>query len=110
MSEPNYQEAFEELQQIVSEMEEGQISVDELTEKVARAASLIRICKTKLNVAEQNVEEILSAIENQEIMDNPDSQEDKPEEDVMTDGEDDEVENEEVDVEEDSDENKIKEE
>lgn len=69
MSEPNYQEAFEELQQIVSDMEEGQITVDELTEKVARAAGLIRICKSKLQVAEQNVAEILASIESQEVMD-----------------------------------------
>ncbi len=69
MSELNYQEAFEELQQIVTEMEEGQITVDELTEKVSRAAVLIKVCKEKLNMAEQNVQEILSSIESQEIMD-----------------------------------------
>ena len=47
---PNYTEAFEELQDIVSEIEEGQISVDELSAKVKRAAVLIRICKNKLSL------------------------------------------------------------
>ena len=46
--EPNYTEAFEELQEIVLEIEQGEISVDALSEKVKRAAVLIKICKAKL--------------------------------------------------------------
>jgi exodeoxyribonuclease VII small subunit len=60
---PSYTEAFEELQQIVSEIEEGQISVDELSEKVKRAALLINICKTKLNSTEEDVNQILRDLE-----------------------------------------------
>jgi exodeoxyribonuclease VII small subunit len=56
---PNYKEAFEELQQIVSDIEGGEISVDALSEKVERAAYLIRICKTKLSFTEENVNKIL---------------------------------------------------
>ena len=61
---PNYAEAFEELQQIVSEIEEGQISVDELSEKVKRAAALINICKTKLTSTEEDVDKILKDLDN----------------------------------------------
>ena len=61
---PNYAEAFEELQQIVSEIEEGQISVDELSEKVKRAAHLINICKTKLLSTEEDVNKILKDLDN----------------------------------------------
>jgi exodeoxyribonuclease VII small subunit len=46
--EPDYAAAFDELQIIVSEIESGEISVDELSEKVKRATALIRICKLKL--------------------------------------------------------------
>lgn len=60
----NYTEAFEELQSIVSEIEQGEISVDELSEKVKRAAKLIKICKTKLSTTEENVGEILKELEN----------------------------------------------
>jgi len=60
---PNYAEAFEELQQIVSEIEEGQISVDELSEKVKRAALLIAICKTKLSTTEEDVNRILKDLD-----------------------------------------------
>lgn len=60
---PNYQEAFEELQAIVSEIENGQISVDELSEKVKRAAVLIKICKAKLTSTEEDVTRILKDLE-----------------------------------------------
>lgn len=60
-----YTEAFEELQQIVSEIEQGEISVDELSDKVKRATLLIKICKNKLTQTEENVEEILKELENE---------------------------------------------
>jgi exodeoxyribonuclease VII small subunit len=63
---PNYAEAFDELQQIVSEIEEGQISVDELSEKVKRAALLIRICKAKLTSTEEDVNKILKDLDSAE--------------------------------------------
>ena len=62
---PNYAQAFEELQQIVSEIEEGQITVDELSEKVKRAALLISICKTKLSTTEEDVNRILKDLDGQ---------------------------------------------
>jgi len=61
--EPNYSEAFDELQKIVSEIEGGDISVDELSEKVKRAAVLIRICKNKLTSTEEDVTGILKELE-----------------------------------------------
>jgi exodeoxyribonuclease VII small subunit len=61
--EPNYTEAFEELQEIVSEIEQGEISVDKLSEKVKRAAVLIKICKAKLATTEEDVATILKELE-----------------------------------------------
>jgi exodeoxyribonuclease VII small subunit len=60
---PNYTEAYEELQEIVSEIEGGDISVDELSNKVKRAALLIKICKDKLTVTEGDVNQILKELE-----------------------------------------------
>ena len=51
----NYTNAFEELQNIVQEIEQGEISVDELAEKVKRAVVLIKICKEKLVATETDV-------------------------------------------------------
>jgi len=60
---PKYTEAFEELQQIVTEIEQGEISVDELSEKVKRAALLIKICKSKLATTEEDVNKILKELD-----------------------------------------------
>ncbi|HPK05411.1 MAG TPA: exodeoxyribonuclease VII small subunit [Bacteroidales bacterium] len=59
----DYTEAFEELQKIVTEIEMGEITVDELSEKVKRAAQLIKICKTKLSTTEEDVNKILQELD-----------------------------------------------
>ena len=59
----NYTEAFEQLQTIVAEIEDGEISVDELSEKVKRAALLIKICKSKLTSTEEDVNKILKELD-----------------------------------------------
>lgn len=66
--EENYTAAFEELQQIVTEIEEGEISVDELSEKVKHAALLIKICKNKLTQTEEDVNQILKELDEGEIV------------------------------------------
>ncbi|WP_028295245.1 exodeoxyribonuclease VII small subunit [Olivibacter sitiensis] len=58
----NYVDAFDELQQIVTDMEGGQITVDELSEKVKRAALLIQVCKAKLTETEGDVKKILDGL------------------------------------------------
>lgn len=59
----NYTEAFNELKEIVSEIEQGEISVDELSEKVKRASVLIRVCKDKLSTTEEDVNKILKELD-----------------------------------------------
>ncbi|HYG02174.1 MAG TPA: exodeoxyribonuclease VII small subunit [Chryseosolibacter sp.] len=59
----NYTDAFAELQQIVNEIESGEISVDVLSEKVKRAATLIGICKAKLSSTEEDVRKILKDLD-----------------------------------------------
>jgi len=54
-----YQQAVEELESIVNEIENEEISVDELSVKVKRAAQLIRLCKTKLTKTEEEVSKVL---------------------------------------------------
>ncbi len=60
---PTYTEAFDELQSIVSEIELGEISVDELSEKVKRAALLIKLCKQKLTSTEEDVDRIMGELD-----------------------------------------------
>jgi exodeoxyribonuclease VII small subunit len=59
----NYTDAFQELQTIVAEIEKGEISVDELSEKVKRASQLIKVCKLKLTTTEEDVNKILKELE-----------------------------------------------
>jgi len=54
-----YDDAMQELEELVREMEYGEISVDELSEKIKRSAFLIKFCKQKLKSTEENVEEII---------------------------------------------------
>jgi len=66
MSDLNYTKAFNELQEIVSEIENGEISVDTLSKKVKRAAELIKICKDKLYTTEKDVNDILKNLNSAE--------------------------------------------
>ena len=61
--EQTYSNAFAELQQIVADIEDGEISVDELSEKVKRASELIAVCKKKLTSTEEDVNQILKELE-----------------------------------------------
>jgi exodeoxyribonuclease VII small subunit len=59
----SYTEAFEELQTIVSDMENGDISIDELSSSVKRASLLIKICKDKISSTEEDVQKILKELD-----------------------------------------------
>ena len=63
MKPESYSLAFEELQRIVSEMERGDVGIDELAVNVKRAAELIQYCKNKLKATELDVAEILKQLE-----------------------------------------------
>ncbi len=51
---PNYTLAFEELQEIVSEIEKGEITVDELSEKVTRAGPAAGIKRAPCPLNQRN--------------------------------------------------------
>ncbi|MBK1440511.1 exodeoxyribonuclease VII small subunit [Parapedobacter sp. ISTM3] len=57
-----YTDAFNELQTIVAEIERGEITIDELSEKVKRATLLISVCKAKLTATEEEVNTILASL------------------------------------------------
>ncbi len=59
-----YTEALAELQQIVSEMENADIPVDELSDKIQRCTLLIKLCKDKLTKTEAEIAKIMNAEEN----------------------------------------------
>lgn len=67
MSKQNkYSTALAELEQLVYDIENDNVSVDELSEKVQRATTLISLCKSILTKTEKEVSEALEALENSE--------------------------------------------
>lgn len=62
----NYSDAYQELMEIVQEIENGDISVDVLSEKVKRASLLLRFCKEKLKQTEVDVDQILKDLSEEE--------------------------------------------
>ena len=63
----SYKQALEELEKIVDEIENGEIDVDLLAEKVKRAAFLSQICKSKLRKTQEELDKLLSEIEKEDI-------------------------------------------
>lgn len=57
-----YESAYEELQQIAADIEQETITVDQLAEKLKRAASLISFCKSKLRQTESEVVRIIDQL------------------------------------------------
>lgn len=64
---PSYDEAYEALQKIVSQLEHSEVSIDELNAQMKRAAELLKICKDKLFTTEKNVQEVLQEIRNYSV-------------------------------------------
>lgn len=60
----SYEKAYNELAQISKEIENENVSVDILAEKVKRASELISFCQTKLKSTETEVNKIISQMEN----------------------------------------------
>jgi exodeoxyribonuclease VII small subunit len=57
-----YTAAFEELKEIVDQLENDNVSVDELTEKMKRATILMKICRDKLTKTEEEVNKTIEEL------------------------------------------------
>ena len=59
----SYNEAVEKLRRIVAEIEQGDLDVDLLSDKVKEATRLIKLCKVKLYKADEEVKKVLEELE-----------------------------------------------
>ncbi|MGM0566149.1 MAG: exodeoxyribonuclease VII small subunit [Bacteroidota bacterium] len=73
-NEMSYAEAIAELETIVSEIEQDDVPVDELLEKVKRASDLITFCKAKLTKTEDEVHTVLESIQEKEPVEADDAE------------------------------------
>lgn len=58
-----YNEAISEIEEILEKIENEELDVDELAEKVKRVSQLLKICKEKLQTTNEEVEKILKEME-----------------------------------------------
>jgi exodeoxyribonuclease VII small subunit len=59
----SYNEAMSEIEEILEKIENEELDVDELAEKVKRVSVLLKICKDKLHKTNEQVEQVLKEME-----------------------------------------------
>ena len=59
----SYNEAMAEIEEILEKIENEELDVDDLAEKVKRVSTLLKICKDKLQSTNEQVEQILKEME-----------------------------------------------
>jgi exodeoxyribonuclease VII small subunit len=59
----SYRESIDEIETILASIENDELDVDELSEKVSRVSILLKFCKDKLFQTQEEVENILKKME-----------------------------------------------
>ncbi|RLD63632.1 MAG: exodeoxyribonuclease VII small subunit [Bacteroidetes bacterium] len=59
----SYSDAITEIEKIVNDIENGDLNVDEISEKIKRVSLLIKSCQKKLHETQIEVEKILEKID-----------------------------------------------
>lgn len=63
MVENKYSKSVKKLEEIIEKIENEEIDVDELSEKVKEAVALIKVCKDKIEKAELDVKQVVEGFE-----------------------------------------------
>jgi len=61
--EKTYNEAVQELQEILDRIESGDLDVDVLTQEIKKASVLIKYCKDKLYKADEEIKKVLDNLD-----------------------------------------------
>ncbi|MCD4834777.1 MAG: exodeoxyribonuclease VII small subunit [Bacteroidales bacterium] len=59
----SYNDAIEEIEKILHQIENEELDIDILSEKVKRVSTLLKLCKKKLHQTENEVQKILEDID-----------------------------------------------
>ena len=59
MADVKYSKAIERLDEIIAKIESDEIDVDELSQRVKEAVSLVKLCKAKIDKAEMEVRQVV---------------------------------------------------
>jgi exodeoxyribonuclease VII small subunit len=60
---PGYAQALDELDAILRELEGGDVDVDRLADRVARATELIAICRDRIGAARVRIDEVIADLD-----------------------------------------------
>lgn len=63
---PSYRLALEELETILDAIENDDVDIDDLAQKVERAAILLNVCRDKIERTEMQVRRIIDTLEPQD--------------------------------------------
>ncbi len=63
MAEAKYSKALKRLEEIIQKIENEETDIDELSDRVKEAVTLIKTCKTKIEKAEMEVKKIVEDFE-----------------------------------------------
>ncbi len=55
-----YEEAVSQLEQIVANLEEGELNIDDLSSELKKAQKLIALCKQRLTMTDEEIQKILN--------------------------------------------------
>ena len=58
--EMKYEQAVRELEEIVDRMENDELDIDQLSEQLKRAKTLVKLCKDKLTKTNEEIKKLLS--------------------------------------------------
>lgn len=56
----SYTQSIQEIEEIINQLENNELDIDTLSEKVKQATDLIKKCKNKLRETEKNLDNILT--------------------------------------------------
>ena len=63
---PTYSEAIAAIDEILEQIETGELDVDELASRVKQATELLKLCKSKLYNTSKEIEKVLKEMETEE--------------------------------------------
>lgn len=69
MAEVKYSKALKRLEEIIQKIEQEEIDVDDLSDKVKEAVELIKVCKNKIQKAEMEVKKVVDEFQSEALDD-----------------------------------------
>jgi exodeoxyribonuclease VII small subunit len=60
---PGYAQALDELDGILRELEGGDVDVDRLADRVARASELIAVCRQRIGAARLRIDDVIADLD-----------------------------------------------